>query len=346
MDQNPRDQIALFPSTRYMGSKTKLLNSIWNVAETFDFEEVLDLFSGSGIVSYMFKAHGKQVLSNDYMAFSANISKALVENSNVTFPLDEARALVDLREPSDKFVSKTFEGLYFTDEENLLIDGIRSGIKQIENSYQRSIALGALVRACLKKRPRGIFTYTGMRYDDGRRDLKTSLADHFLAGVELYNQAVFDNTYRSEARCGDAMSVAAKPGSLVYFDPPYYSPYSDNEYVRRYHFVEGLARDWNGVEIQQNTKTKKFRSYPTPFATKAGAYEAFDQLFHRHRHSILLVSYSSNSLPTLDEMVAMIRKHKSEVEVVPVEHRYSFGNQGHKVSDNKNSVNEYLFVGY
>jgi DNA adenine methylase len=29
-----------------------------------------------------------------------------------------------------------------------------------------------------------------------------------------------------------------------------------------------------------------------------------------------------------------------------VDHRYSFGNQGHKVNDNNNVVQEYLFVGH
>jgi DNA adenine methylase len=58
------------------------------------------------------------------------------------------------------------------------------------------------------------------------------------------------------------------------------------------------------------------------------------------------VSYSSNSLPTLDEMVSILSKHKSHVEVIPVDYRYSFGNQGHKVGDNNNKVQEYLFVGY
>lgn len=142
------------------------------------------------------------------------------------------------------------------------------------------------------------------------------------------------------------MTVRPQQDALVYIDPPYYSPLSDNEYVRRYHFVEGLARDWVDVEIQEHTLTKKFKSYPTPFSSRSGAHDAFDRLFKRHRESVLLVSYSSNSQPTLEEMVALMSKYKRHVEVVPVNHRYSFGNQGHKVGDNKNQVLEYLFVGY
>jgi DNA adenine methylase len=116
--------------------------------------------------------------------------------------------------------------------------------------------------------------------------------------------------------------------------------------VRRYHFVEGLARGWQGVEIQEHTVTKKFRSYPTPFSSRKGAAEAFDLLFRRFRDSVLVVSYSSNSQPALDEMVAIMAKHKRHVEVVPVDYRYSFGNQGHKIDDNRNAVQEYLFAGY
>ena len=141
------------------------------------------------------------------------------------------------------------------------------------------------------------------------------------------------------------MNVPGERPDLVYIDPPYYSPLSDNEYVRRYHFVEGLARDWKGVEIQEHTKTKKFKSYPTPFSTRNGAADAFDKLFEKYKDSILIVSYSSNSLPTQDEMVEIMRRHKEHVEVVPIDYTYSFGNQG-TAKTHRNNVQEFLFVGF
>ena len=183
------------------------------------------------------------------------------------------------------------------------------------------------------------------RYDDGRKDLQTSLKDHFLDAVAVINDAVFDNNQKNLSRRGDAMTIRSRP-DLVYMDPPYYSTQSDNEYVRRYHFVEGIACDWQGVEMQWHTKTKKFKSYPTPFSTKTGAHSAFDRLFNKFKDSILIVSYSSNSLPTLDEMVALMAKYKQHVEVISIDYRYSFGNQAHKVNNNKNAAQEYLFVGY
>ncbi|MBC3871141.1 Dam family site-specific DNA-(adenine-N6)-methyltransferase [Undibacterium oligocarboniphilum] len=339
-------QATLYPPTRYMGSKNKLLAEIWAVASQFEFDTAIDLFSGSGVVSYMLKSHGKAVISNDYMAMSATFTKAMVENKDITLTNEEALALLEPPIAIDHFVEQKFQGLYFTDEENRLIDVLRANIKALKNPYKRAIAMSALIRACFKKRPRGIFTYVGHRYDDGRKDLSMTFRAQFLEAVDAVNNAVFDNGQECKSRNGDAMTLKKTEPGLVYIDPPYYSPLSDNEYVRRYHFVEGLARDWKGVEIQEHTITKKFKSYPTPFSSRKGAAEAFNILFKHFRESVLVVSYSSNSQPTLDEMVSIMAKHKSHVEVVPVDYKYSIGNQGSKVGDNKNDVQEYIFVGY
>ena len=339
------EQVSEYPPTRFMGSKSKLLSEIWGVASEFQYDTVVDLFSGSGIVGYMFKAQGKRVISNDYMAMSAVFTKAMIENNSVKLPMEEAKALLLPQRESDHFVATTFQGLYYSDADNDLIDTLRANITAIRDPYKQAIAMTALIRACTKKRPRGIFTYIGERYNDGRKDLQKTLKQQFLEAVEAVNRAVFDNGMVNRSRHGDAMDLRLERPGLIYIDPPYYSPLSDNEYVRRYHFVEGLARDWRGVEIQQYTQTKKFKSYPTPFSTRKGAADAFDQLFKKFSKSILLVSYSSNSLPTQDEMTEIMSKHKKHVEVIPVDYRYSFGNQS-DAKTHRNTVQEYLFVGY
>jgi len=339
------EQVKKYPSTRYMGSKQKLLGYIWAVAAQFEFKSVLDLFGGSGIVSYMFKCQGKKVLTNDYMHFSSRLSLALIQNNKTVLSKKDIAMLCNQDVVTDNFVSNTFKELYFSDEDNSFIDVVRTNIKTFKSKIKKDIAISALIRACLKKRPRGIFTYTGLRYDDGRRDLKLTLEEQFISAIEQINNAVFDNGQINSSRQGDAME-SRQIADLVYIDPPYYSPLSDNEYVRRYHFLEGLARDWEGVDIQENTKTKKFKSYPTPFSSYQTAYDAFDTLFRRHKNSIIMVSYSSNSLPTQEQMIELLSKYKSQVEVISINHTYSLGNQGVKINDNKNRVQEYLFIGY
>ena len=340
---NAETQLNKFPPTRFMGSKRKLLAPIREAVLAKPCESVLDLFAGSGVVSYMLKTHNKNVICNDYMAFSASLGKALIENNQETLDASKAQLLFEPNADTDRFVETTFQGLYFSHSDNQLIDTLRANIKCIDNEYQRAIATSALVRACFKKRPRGIFTYVGHRYDDGRKDLITPLSEHFLLAVDAINAAVFDNGHNNIASRQDALNTAYKP-DVVYIDPPYYSAHSDNDYVRRYHFVEGIACDWQGVEMQWNTKTRKFKKYPTPFSSAKGTYAAFDKLFALYKNSRLIVSYSSNSKPELNEMIALLKKYKNKVDVTSIDHRYSFGNQHHKIDNNKNSVSEYVFV--
>lgn len=338
-------QVQKYPQTRYMGSKRKLLVPIWKAVERFNPKSAVDLFSGSGVVGYMFKAQGLRVTSNDYMWMSSTFSKALIENNGTTLSKAEAEELLQSTGTSDGFVANTFKGLYYTDTENECIDNIRANIKQLDNEYKRAVAMMALIRACTKKRPRGIFSYTGHRYDDGRRDLQLSMEEQFLEAVEAINNAVFDNGQANVSVQGDALALKVDHVDLVYIDPPYYSKNSDNEYVRRYHFVEGLARDWQGVEIQECTKTKKFKSYPTPFSTETGAEEAFDELFERYADSVIAVSYSSNCLPDRETMVSMLSRRKKHVDVIPLDYTYGFGNQTN-AKTHRNKVKEYLFIGY
>ena len=97
-----------------------------------------------------------------------------------------------------------------------------------------------------------------------------SLEQQFLEAVESINNAIFDNGCENKSKHGDAMEVKIKHPDLVYIDPPYYSPLSDNEYLRRYHFVEGLARDWKGVEIQENFLNNLSNASAAPFLVENG----------------------------------------------------------------------------
>lgn len=335
-----------FPSTRYMGSKEKLLPYINSVVKEIDFNSVLDLFSGSGVVSYFFKTLGKQVFSNDYMKFSSEFAKATVENDKVTLTKHDLNLLLN-NSPNklNSFISDNFKNLYFTDEDNAFLDLIRSNMPLIQNPYKISIINASLARACMKRRPRGIFTYTGNRYDDGRHDLKLSLKEHFLKAVTDFNNAIFNNGKVNKSYNQDFRNVQCD-ADLIYLDPPYYSPLSDSEYVRRYHFVEGLVKDWKNVQIQWNTKTKKFKNYPTPFDTKKGTYNAFEDLFAKYSNKKILISYSSNSLPTKDEMVNMMKKRFTHVKVYAVDYKYSFGTHHRKIKNKNNQVTEFLFLGY
>lgn len=343
LNQNNRKFLEHFPGTRFMGSKYSVLPFLWDHVKDLKFHSVLDAFSGSGCVSYMFKQRGYRVISNDFLHFSYHISNSIIQNSDITLDEKDIELLLRPNKSAGSFIYDMFKGLYFSDEENRFLDNLRRNIELLSNNSKKSLALAAISRACMKRRARGIFTYIGDRYDDGRRDMRIDLKQHFLENISSFNAAVFDNNEKNFAINKDIFELEVET-DLVYFDPPYYTPHSDNDYTRRYHFVEGLVREWKGIEIQFETKTKKFKRYSTPFISKDTVYDAFEQLFNKFKKSILVVSYSSNSFPAKKDIVKMLKELKSNVEVYQVPHLYSFGTHGHKTDSNANRAYEYIFI--
>ena len=70
------------PVTRYYGSKRKIVERIWDaLAERqIEYNSVLDVFGGTGIVSYYMAAKGKEVIYNDIMQFNCMIAGALLQS--------------------------------------------------------------------------------------------------------------------------------------------------------------------------------------------------------------------------------------------------------------------------
>ena len=343
MNEEIKAKMMKFPRTRYMGSKQKLLEFIYENVKDFKVSKVLDAFSGSGSVASLFKVMGKEVHANDFMMYSYIIAKATIENNTQKLNGGDVEILLKGENSHHDFISKTFNGLFFNDEDNNFLDQTYANIQLLKDPYKKALALAALARSCVKKRPRGIFTYTGMRYNDGRKDLRMSLQEQFLSSIELLNNAIMENKKNNKAFNEDVFKLKDEDYDLVYIDPPYCSIHSDNDYSRRYHFVEGLMSNWSHVKINHGTKTKKFNKFITPFDSKTTVYDAFDKLFAKFKNSILVVSYSSNSLPTLNEMVKIMKKYKSKVLVKKIDHEYSFGTQEKNLKNNK--VEEYLFIG-
>lgn len=326
-----------------MGSKQNLLPFVFSHLDKLKYETVLDAFSGSCCVAYEFKRRNKTVTTNDFLHFSYIISKAVIENNSTRIDDDTFSRLTRSREDAPQFIRRNYNDLFFNYEECCFLDSLWKNMQELDDEYKKSSAIAAACRACQKKRPRGIFTVIGQKGWDGRRDLKLSIQEQFANAVRVFNDAIFDNGKKNRAVWGDIMNLEEKDFDLVYLDPPYWSPLSDNDYVRRYHFIEGYSLYWKNLKVDMRTKSRKFKSYKSDFSKRNSAIEAFKKLFDRYSNSIITVSYSSNGCPTKEELVSMLQDVKSKVEVFEADYCYSFANQADK--NRKNRVKEYLFIG-
>jgi DNA adenine methylase/adenine-specific DNA-methyltransferase len=207
---------------------------------------------------------------------------------------------------------------------------------------KRAMAISALVLAAARKQPRGVFTVTDLRYDDGRRDLRLPLRDHFRERAEEYNRAVFDSGRRCAAISRDVSDLTPAPYDVVYLDPPYAPPSDDNCYIKRYHFLEGLAVYWREQTIMHDTRTKKLAKRFTPFSYKHTVTDALFRTFKQFQDSVIVLSYSSNAVPDAETIATLLREVKDNVEIRMIDHTYSFGTHS---SARRRNASEYLFIG-
>ncbi|MBV9315329.1 MAG: DNA adenine methylase [Pseudonocardia sp.] len=333
-------RVARFPRLRYMGSKYRLVPQLAQVFAEIGGATALDAFSGSAVVAYTLKALGYQVTTNDFLNFPSVIAEATVVNQNERLGDDDVELICGPPADDRDFIRSTFDGLYFDAEDLTFLDSAWSHIDNLTGA-KRALAISALVLSAARKQPRGVFTFTDRRYDDGRRDLRLALREHFRERVMEYNAVIFDSGAFSRALCGDVSAVTGTY-DIAYLDPPYAPPRDDNCYIKRYHFLEGLSVYWRGQRIMESTRTKKLAKKYTPFSYKHTVTQALYQTFEQFKDSSIVLSYSSNAVPDAHTIKALLREVKDSVEVRRLDHRYSFGTHA---AARRRKVCEYLFIG-
>src|SRR4051794_41316762 len=186
-----------------MGSKYRLAPRLGELFATLPPGPAIDAFSGSGVIAHTLKASGRLVVANDHLRFTATLAEALVANDREQLTAADVDALCSGNRDGRDFIARTFDGLYFPRADHEFLDAAWSHVEQLAGA-QRALALSALCLAAAWKQPRGVFTVTTPRYDDGRRQLAMSLEALFREAVGRFNAAVLPG--RAQARCGDGFT--------------------------------------------------------------------------------------------------------------------------------------------
>jgi len=322
-----------FPSTRFQGSKAKLVGWIWENVKNLDFASAIDLFGGTGSVGYMFKQKGKRVIYNDYLKFNHLTGTALIENSNTKLSNSDVAFILSKRRGTryPNFIQETFGDIYFTDEENQWLDIVATNIGEIEDKYKQALAYFALFQACIIKRPFNLFHRKNLylRNADVKRTFgnKTtwdkSFTEHFLNFVKEANEAVFDNGRENSSFNEDAFD-SNFTADLVYIDTPYMSSKGNGvDYLDFYHFLEGLCNygNWSG-HVDYNSKHRKFKKEKSVWTDRNRIHAAFDALYRKFQNSILVVSYRSDGTPSVEEMIGLLGKYKKDIALKQKPYKY------------------------
>ena len=348
------------PSTRYQGSKRKILSWIHEVLNELEFDTALDAFGGSASVSYLLKKMDKSVTYNDKFKFNYYTGKALIENQITLFTEDDKRNLLNNNLKSPKIIERNFKNIYYLENENKWLDKVTFGIQNMNHykgnilEYKKAIAYHSLFQASLIKRPFNLFhrRNLSLRTNDVKRSFgnKTTWDKTFTSCFDVFvnetNSSIFNSNKQCFAINKSVFDIDYLPYDLVYMDPPYLNRNGTNEtsnYLKCYHFLEGLANydNWETM-IDFTTINLRFKDslLQNDFTVKT-IHKTFSNLIEKFQDSKIVLSYKRGGVPSIDFLIKLMKRHKKKVYTKSQVYKYALNKQNDNVKQNR----EVLIIG-
>ncbi len=345
----------LSPTTRYQGSKRRILPWLSEVFEGLQFDSVLDGFGGTGSVSYLFKKMDKKVTFNDILISNVNTGISYILNNKITLTDKDIEFIFHKNGFSyTNTIAEIYDGIYFTGEENKQLDIISRNVRMLSELYdgrelkiKRAIAYHCLYQAALSKRPFNLFhrSNLSLRTTEGvsrsfgnKKTWERSFQELFYKFAREHNEKLISSIRKNDVTNRDIMNIRKNSYDLVYLDPPYRKSQDESaiDYQLFYHFLEGMTYYdslSNNVDFTKKTRPVTFnRNY------WSSSLSDFSKLFSRFKDSIIVVSYWTPGYPTVEELFKIMSKYKSKVNVYTKKHSYS-------LSKSNSETYEVLIVG-
>ena len=341
------------PVTRYYGSKRRLVEKIEAALHEHhvEYNSVVDLFGGTGIVSYYMARKGKNVVYNDILSFNCEIAKALMQSPRGVFSETQALRLLR-REDGRKYqtiIEDNFDGIYYPREENQLIDTVIQNIETLDDELKAS-AYYVLFQTCMIKRPFNIFHRRNLNLRTGftvanfgnKTTWEQSFESLFVKFTRELNEFQFEVLPQVEVTNFSALNCD-RGADLVYIDTPYFREKQSTAitYHNRYHFLEGLMhyKDIPGL-INTEKVNKEIRLGENPeFERRSNYIEDLNALIAKHQNSVIALSYTSAGFPTIDTLCDIIGNYKDNVVVCYL------GNHPFALNRNNEDRQEVLIIG-
>ncbi|MBI5812104.1 MAG: DNA adenine methylase [Meiothermus silvanus] len=348
----------------YIGNKRSLLGHIGVALERVKQRlgknrlQVVDLFSGSGVVSRYMKAHASLLVSNDIEDYAAVISRCYLRNrSTVDFPtLSEIVSELNTIVASEPFPPGFIEEMYAPrDESNITREDrvfyTRENAKRIDNYRRlidevplemRDLLLGPLLsEASVHANTAGVFKgfyknrHTGVgQFGGSGSDALTRILGRIMLEVPVLS--LFECDYQVFQEDANTLARKLKGLDLAYIDPPYNQhPYGSN------YFMLNLI-----VRYQRPTHVSRVSGIPanwrrSGYNVRNRALPLLKDLLDNIDASFLLVSFNNEGFIPPEKMRMML-DGLGRVEVIELPYNAFRGSRN--FNNRSIHVTEYLFL--
>ena len=348
----------------YIGNKRTLLGHIGVAVERVkqrlgkDQLRLVDLFSGSGVVSRFMKAHASLLVSNDIEDYTAVISRCYLRNrSAVDLPtLSEIVSELNARVTTEPFPPGFIEEMYaprdesnitredrvfYTRENARRIDNYRRLIDQVPPEI-RDLLLGPLLsEASVHANTAGVFKgfyknrHTGVgQFGGSGSDALTRILGPIMLEVPVLS--LFECDYEVFQEDANLLARRLKGLDLAYIDPPYNQhPYGSN------YFMLNLI-----VHYQRPSHVSRVSGIPvnwrrSDYNVRSRALPLLKDLLDNIDAPFLLVSFNNEGFIPPEKMRLMLDE-LGRVEVIELPYNAFRGSRN--FNNRSIHVTEYLFL--
>ncbi|MBN2551494.1 MAG: DNA adenine methylase [Spirochaetales bacterium] len=337
----------------YIGNKRSLQPLLYRVfgrITSGSSAVFLDPFAGSGSVSRLARYMGCRVLANDWerYAYVLNYAHLCVGESEARRlfrahggPQAMLAELNALAPPADPYISRYYapasteeadyrtERLFYTRENALIIDAVRSRIEELypgradpqaapfpaggeqERTFKEKLLLLAslLYQCATHTNTSGVFKACHKGFGGHGRD---SLG-RILSPVHLEMPVLIDGPADCRVGCQDALEfVRSRPADLCYLDPPY----NQHQYGSNYHLLNTIAL-WDRPEVDNalgedgrlRRKAAIRRDWirtRSPYCYRRSAAEAFELLLEAIDARHIVLSYNTEGIIPFEELLELM----------------------------------------
>jgi len=353
----------------YMGNKRKLLGNIETlidiIGKTLNHKPIIaEGFSGSGVVSRLFKKKASLLYTNDIAGYSATLNQCFLstpskkKRDNIRKHITLANQYVNtFGVDYDPWISlhwaafdetnvTTTDRVYYTRENAVRIDKYRYFIDHfVKEEYKCYLLAMLLVEASIHTNTNGQFSAFYKKDGKGEFGGKTGTdIKRITAKITLTMPILNDNPAKVSVSCEDTNDWVKKipKVDIMYYDPPYNKhPYSI------YYFLLDIINNWDRAQAIPDTyrgqpKTWKKSDYNSFIKAK----KTFEELIMDTKARYIILSYNNGGIIPIDEVTEILTRkgHVSKIPVVHKTYNKLKGIANYKRKKESVAVKEYLWL--